>query len=121
MAEEICPVTIPQRKGAAMVVEKDEHPRPETTMEGLAALRPIVKPTGTVTAGNASGINDGACALLLASEAAAQKYGLDPKARVVTSAVAGVEPRVMGIGPVPASHKALEGGRCRLPTWTSSS
>jgi acetyl-CoA acyltransferase len=114
MAEEIVPVMIPQRKGEAVaVVEKDEHPRPETTMEALAALRPIVKPTGTITAGNASGINDGACALLLASEAAARRNGLTPKARVVTSAAAGVAPRVMGIGPVPASRKALE--RVELP------
>ena len=108
MAEEIYPVTIPQRKGAAMVVDRDEHPRPETTLEALAALKPIVRPTGTVTAGNASGINDGACALLLASEAAVKKYGLTPKARVVTAASAGVAPRVMGIGPVPASRKALQ-------------
>jgi 3-oxoadipyl-CoA thiolase len=108
MAEEIWSVTIPQRKGAAVVVDKDEHPRPETTLEGLAALKPIVKPTGTITAGNAAGINDGACGLLLASEAAAKKYGLTPKARVVTSAAAGVAPRIMGIGPVPASQKALQ-------------
>ena len=108
MAEEIYPVTIPQRKGAAVVVDRDEHPRPDSTLEALAALKPIVKPTGTVTAGNASGINDGACALLLASEAAAKKYGLTPKARVVTAASAGVAPRVMGIGPVPASRKALQ-------------
>jgi len=108
MAEEIWPVTIAQRKGAEMVVDEDEHPRPDTTMEALAALKPIVKPTGTITAGNASGINDGACALLLASEAATKEYGLTPKARVVTSAVAGVEPRLMGIGPAPASRKALQ-------------
>jgi len=108
MAEEIYPVTIPQRKGPAVVVDRDEHPRPETTLEALAALKPIVKPTGTVTAGNASGINDGACALLLASEAAAKRYGLTPEARVVTSASAGVAPRVMGMGPVPASRKALQ-------------
>lgn len=108
MAEEIWPVTIPQRKGAAVVVDKDEHPRPETTMEALAALKPIVRPTGTITAGNASGINDGACALLLASEAAAKKYRLTPKVRVVTTAAAGVPPRVMGIGPVPASRKVLQ-------------
>ena len=107
MAEEIYPVTIPQRKGAAVVVDKDEHPRPETTIEALAKLKPIVKPTGTVTAGNASGINDGSCGLLLASEAAAKKYGLTPKARVVAAASAGVAPRVMGIGPVPASRKVL--------------
>jgi 3-oxoadipyl-CoA thiolase len=108
MAEEIYPVTIPHRKGAAVVVDRDEHPRPETTLATLASLKPIVKPTGTVTAGNASGINDGACALLLASETAAKKYGLTPKARVLTAASAGVAPRVMGIGPVPASLKALQ-------------
>ena len=107
MAEEIVAVTIPQRKGTVLV-DQDEHPRPETTMEGLAALKPIVKVNGTITAGNASGINDGACALLLASEAGVKKYGLMPKARVVASAVAGVPPRVMGIGPVPASRKALQ-------------
>jgi 3-oxoadipyl-CoA thiolase len=108
MAEEIYPVTIPHRKGAAVVVDRDEHPRPETTLATLASLKPIVKPTGTVTAGNASGINDGACALLLASETAAKKYGLTPKARVLTAASAGVAARVMGIGPVPASLKALQ-------------
>jgi acetyl-CoA acetyltransferase family protein len=108
MAEEIWPVAIPQRKGAALVVAKDEHPRPDTTMEALAALKPIVKPSGTITAGNASGINDGACGLLLASEAAVKKYGLTPKARVVASAAAGVAPRIMGIGPVTASRKALQ-------------
>jgi acetyl-CoA acyltransferase len=108
MAEELVPVPVPQRKGEAVVVDEDEHPRPETTLEGLAALKPIVKPNGTITAGNAAGINDGACGLLLASEAAAKKYGLTPRARVVTSAVVGVAPRVMGIGPVPASRKALQ-------------
>jgi 3-oxoadipyl-CoA thiolase len=107
MAEEIYPVTIQQRKGAAVVVNRDEHPRPDTTLEALAALKPIVKPTGTVTAGNASGINDGACGLLLASETAVKKYGLTPKARVIAAASAGVAPRVMGMGPVPASRKAL--------------
>jgi len=108
MAEEICPVTIPGRKGSATVVDRDEHPRPDTSLEALAALKPIVRPNGTVTAGNASGINDGACALLIASEAAAKKYGLKARARIVASAAAGVAPRVMGIGPVPASRKALE-------------
>ncbi len=108
MAEEICPVTILQREGGTVVVDTDEHPRSETTMEGLAALKSIVKPTGTITAGNAAGINDGACALLLASEAAVKEYGLTPKARVVTSAVVGVEPRLMGIGPAPASRKVLQ-------------
>jgi acetyl-CoA acyltransferase len=107
-AEELVAVSVPQRKGEAVVVDKDEHPRQETTMEGLAALKPIVRPSGTITAGNAAGINDGACVLLLASEAAAKKYGLTPKARIVTSAAAGVAPRIMGIGPVPASRKALQ-------------
>jgi 3-oxoadipyl-CoA thiolase len=108
MAQEIVPVTIPQRKGAAVIVDKDEHPRCETTMEGLATLKPIVKPTGTITAGNAAGINDGACGLLIASEEAAKKYGLTPRARIVTSAAAGVAPRIMGLGPVPAIHRALQ-------------
>jgi 3-oxoadipyl-CoA thiolase len=113
MAQEIVPVTIPNRKGAAGVVDKDEHPRSDTTMEGLATLKPIVKPTGTITAGNAAGINDGACGLLLASEQATKKYGLKPKARIVASAATGVAPRIMGIGPVPASRKALQ--RAGLP------
>jgi 3-oxoadipyl-CoA thiolase len=103
---EICPVTIPQKKGDAIVVSKDEHPR-ETTMESLAKLKGVVKPEGTVTAGNASGVNDGACAILLASEAEAKKHGLTPKARVVGMATAGVPPRVMGIGPAPATQKVL--------------
>jgi acetyl-CoA acyltransferase len=107
MAEEIVGVPVPQKKGDSVLVDKDEHPRPDTTLEALAKLKPVVKPTGTITAGNASGINDGACALLIASESAAKKYGLTPRARIITSAVAGVAPRVMGIGPVPASKKAL--------------
>jgi acetyl-CoA acyltransferase len=107
MAEEIVGVPVPQKKGDPVRVDKDEHPRPDTTLEALAKLKPVVKPTGTITAGNASGINDGACALLIASESAAKKYGLTPRARIITSAVAGVAPRVMGIGPVPASKKAL--------------
>jgi acetyl-CoA acyltransferase len=107
LAEEIFPVGIPQKKGEPIFVSVDEHPRGDTTLEGLAKLKGVVKPEGTVTAGNASGINDGACALLLASEAAMKKYGLTPRARVVASATAGVAPRVMGIGPVPASKKAL--------------
>ncbi len=107
LAEEIVPVTIPGRKGAAVVISQDEHPRPDTTLEALAALKPIVKPDGTVTAGNASGINDGACALLLASEQAVERFALTPKARVVASAVAGVAPRIMGMGPAPATRKAL--------------
>ncbi|HYI47600.1 MAG TPA: 3-oxoadipyl-CoA thiolase [Allosphingosinicella sp.] len=104
---EIVPVSIPQRKGDPMIVDRDEHPR-ETSVEALGKLRPIVRPDGTVTAGNASGVNDGACALLIASEAAVKRFGLTPKARVVASAVAGVPPRVMGIGPAPASRKLLE-------------
>ncbi len=103
---EIVPVTLPQRRGDAVVVARDEHPR-ETSLEALAKLKGIVRPDGTVTAGNASGVNDGACALLLASEAAAAQHGLTPRARVVGMAVAGVTPRVMGIGPAPASRKVL--------------
>ena len=106
LAEEIVPVTIQQRKGST-VVAVDEHPRADTTLEALAALKPVVRPDGTVTAGNASGINDGACAVLLASEAAAKEHGLTPRARYVAGAVAGVAPRVMGIGPVPATRKVL--------------
>jgi len=106
MAEEIVPVTIPQRKGDPVVFAQDEHPR-ATSLEALAKLRGIVKPDGTVTAGNASGVNDGACAVLLASEQAAQRHGLTPRARVVAGAVAGVAPRIMGFGPAPAMRKAL--------------
>jgi acetyl-CoA acyltransferase len=106
LAREITPVTIPQRKGDAVVVDTDEHPR-ATTMEALAKLKPIVRPDGTVTAGNASGVNDGACAVLLASEAATAKNGLTPKARVVGMATAGVPPRIMGMGPAPATEKVL--------------
>lgn len=105
--DEICPVSVPQKKGDSLIVDKDEHPR-ETTLEALAKLKPIVRPGGTVTAGNASGINDGACALLLADEATADKYRLTPKARVVGMASAGVEPRFMGIGPAPATRRVLE-------------
>ena len=103
---EIVPVTIAQKKGDAIVVTKDEHPRP-TSLEALAKLKGIVRPDGTVTAGNASGVNDGACALLLASEAAAARHGLTPRARVVGMATVGVPPRVMGIGPAPATRKVL--------------
>ncbi|HWG36290.1 MAG TPA: 3-oxoadipyl-CoA thiolase [Terriglobales bacterium] len=106
-AAEVVPISIPQKKGEAMVVTTDEHPRPETTLEALAKLMPVVRPGGSVTAGNASGINDGAAALLLASAAEAERYKLRPLARVVTSAVAGVEPRIMGMGPVPAARMAL--------------
>ena len=106
LAEEIVPVTIQQRKGST-VVAVDEHPRADTTLEALAALKPVVRPDGTVTAGNASGINDGACAVLLASESSVKEHGLTPRARYVAGAVAGVSPRVMGIGPVPATRKVL--------------
>jgi 3-oxoadipyl-CoA thiolase len=105
-AHEIVPVTIPQRKGEPLVVSQDEHPR-ATTIEALARLKPVVRPDGTVTAGNASGINDGACALVIASADAAVRHGLVPRARIVAMATAGVEPRVMGIGPVPAVRKVL--------------
>ena len=103
---EITPVTIPQRKGDPVVVSRDEHPR-ATSLEVLAALKPIVRPDGTVTAGNASGVNDGAAALIVASEAAIVRYGLTPRARVVATAVAGVPPRIMGIGPAPATERVL--------------
>ena len=104
---EITPVTIAQKKGDPIVVSRDEHPR-ETSLEALARLKAIVRPDGTVTAGNASGVNDGACALLLASEAAAARHGLSPRARIVGMATAGVAPRVMGIGPAPATRKVLQ-------------
>jgi 3-oxoadipyl-CoA thiolase len=103
---EITPVTIAQKKGDPIVVSKDEHPR-ETSLEALAKLKGVVKPDGSVTAGNASGVNDGACALLLADEATAARQGLTPRARVVGMATAGVAPRVMGIGPAPATQKVL--------------
>ena len=106
LAREICAVTIAQKKGDALVVDQDEHPR-ETSLEALARLKGIVRPDGTVTAGNASGVNDGACALLLADEASAARHGLTPRARVVGMATAGVAPRIMGIGPAPATQKVL--------------
>jgi len=105
-AREIVPVELPQKKGEPLIVERDEHPR-ETTLEALAALKPIVREGGTVTAGNASGVNDGACALLLADAAAAKRHGLTPRARVVAMATAGVAPRIMGMGPVPATKNVL--------------
>lgn len=104
LAWEIVPVTIPQKKGDPVVVDKDEHPRAGTTVETLAKLRPLF-PNGTVTAGNASGVNDGAAALIIASEAAAKKYGLTPIARILGGATAGVPPRIMGMGPAPATKK----------------
>ena len=107
-AREIVAVEIPQRRGDPIVVDTDEHPRPETTLEGLAKLPAPFREGGSVTAGNASGVNDGACALLLASEAAAKEHGLSPRARIVGMATAGVLPRIMGIGPAPASEKLLQ-------------
>ena len=107
LAEEIVAVTVPQRRGDPVVVDRDEHPRAGSTIDALAKLKPIVKEGGSITAGNASGINDGACALLIASEAAARRHDLEPIARVVAWAAAGVEPRIMGVGPVPASQKVL--------------
>ncbi|HEY6610090.1 MAG TPA: 3-oxoadipyl-CoA thiolase [Pseudomonas sp.] len=107
-AREIVPVEIAQRKGPAKVVAEDEHPRPDTTLEQLAKLGTPFREGGSVTAGNASGVNDGACALLLASPAAAKRFGLKARGRVVAMASAGVEPRIMGIGPVPATRKVLE-------------
>jgi 3-oxoadipyl-CoA thiolase len=107
LSEEIISVSIPQKKGDPIQFATDEQPRPDSTLEGLAKLKGIVKPDGTVTAGNASGVNDGSCALLLASELAVKKYNLTPKSRVVAAAAAGVAPRIMGMGPVPASRKVL--------------
>ncbi|HEY0086870.1 MAG TPA: 3-oxoadipyl-CoA thiolase [Allosphingosinicella sp.] len=106
-AAEIVPVSIPQRKGDALIVDRDEHPR-KTSVEALGKLKPIVRPDGTVTAGNASGVNDGAAAMIVASEEAARRNGLTPRARILGGAVAGVEPRIMGIGPAPASLKLLK-------------
>ena len=106
LAQEITPVTIPQKKGDAVLVDKDEHPR-ETSLEALAKLKGVVRSDGSVTAGNASGVNDGACAILLADEAHAAKHGLTPRARVVGMATVGVPPRIMGIGPAPATEKVL--------------
>jgi len=105
---EIVPVSVPGKKGAVTAVDRDEHPRPDATLDGLAKLKGVVKPEGTVTAGNASGVNDGACAMILASEAAAKKHKLMPRARVFAMATAGVAPRIMGVGPAPATRKVLE-------------
>src|SRR5258707_4010465 len=106
-AEEITPVSVPGGNAGPVSVDKDEHPRPETTLEGLSKLKPIVRNPGTVTAGNASSVNDGAAAMILASETALQRHGLTPRARVLGMASAGVPPRVMGIGPVPATRKLM--------------
>jgi len=107
LAAEIVPVTIPQRKGDPIVINRDEHPR-ETSVEALARLKPIVREDGSITAGNASGVNDGAAALIVASKAAVEKYGLTARAKVLGGAVAGVPPRIMGIGPAPATNRLLE-------------
>jgi 3-oxoadipyl-CoA thiolase len=107
-AEEIIAVEVPGGRAGPVTVDKDEHPRPETTMEGLAKLKPFVRNPGTITAGNASGVNDGAAAMILASAEAAKKHGLTPRARVLGMASAAVAPRVMGIGPVPSTRKLME-------------
>mgnify|MGYP001817238426 FL=1 len=108
LGEEIVPVEVPQRRGDPLLIDTDEHPRPDTTLEKLAGLRPLFPPDGTITAGNASGINDGAAAVVVASADAVARHGLNPIARVTSMAVAGVPPRIMGIGPVPATRKLLE-------------
>jgi acetyl-CoA acyltransferase len=113
-ADEMISVSIPDKKGTATIVARDEHPRPDTTLEALAKLKPILKPNGTVTAGNSSGVNDGAGALLIASEEAAAKYCLRPLARIIGSATAGVLPRIMGMGPVPATRKVLDKSGLKL-------
>ncbi|MGB6450654.1 MAG: 3-oxoadipyl-CoA thiolase [Steroidobacteraceae bacterium] len=111
---EIVPISVQQPRQPARMVEADEHPRPDTSLEALAKLKGVVRPEGSVTAGNSSGINDGAAALLLASDAAVSRHGLEPRARIVGSAVAGVPPRIMGIGPVPATRKLLARARLSL-------
>jgi len=113
-AAELLPVEIPQRKAKPIIIDKDEHPRADTTLEQLAKLSTPFRVNGTVTAGNASGVNDGSCALLVASESAAKQHGLTPLARIVTAAAAGVEPRIMGIGPIAATRKALARAKLRL-------
>ena len=113
LAQEIVPVTIPSKKGDPAMVNQDEHPR-ATSLEALAKLKGVVRPEGTVTAGNASGVNDGACATLIASAEAAERFGLTPKARIVASAVAGVAPRIMGFGPAPAMRKVLAKAKLKL-------
>src|ERR1700704_4005007 len=114
LAQEIVSVPLPQKKGSQINFSADEQPRPDSSLGGLAKLKGVVKPQGTVTAGNASGINDGACAILMTSEAGAKRHGLTPRARVVASAAAGVAPRIMGMGPVPATRKALSRAKLSL-------
>jgi acetyl-CoA acyltransferase len=113
-AAELIPVEIPQRKAKSLSVDKDEHPRADTTLEQLAKLSTPFKANGTVTAGNASGVNDGSCALIIAAESAAKKFGLTPRARIVAAATAGVEPRIMGIGPVNATRKVLARAKLQI-------
>ena len=117
LAEEIVAVTIPQRRQDALIIDQDEHPRADTSLESLTKLTAPFREGGCITAGNASGVNDGACALLLASEKAADQHRLTPKARVVAAAVAGVEPRIMGYGPVPAINKLLEVTGLAMPDF----
>jgi acetyl-CoA acetyltransferase family protein len=114
LAQEIVSVPLPQKKGPPINFSADEQPRPDSSLEGLAKLKSVVEPEGTVTAGNASGINDGACAILLASEAGVKRHGLTPRARVLASAASGVAPRIMGMGPVPATRKALTRAKLSL-------
>ena len=118
LAQEIVPVPLPQKKGPPANFLADEQPRPDSSLEGLAKLKGVVKPDGAVTAGNASGINDGACAILLASEAGAKRHGLTPRARVLASAASGITPRIMGMGPVPATRKALSRAKLSLDDMT---
>ncbi|TLZ55892.1 MAG: acetyl-CoA C-acyltransferase, partial [Methanobacteriota archaeon] len=113
-AEEIVPVPVLQKKGGVSLVTRDEHPRPDTSLEALAKLPPAFREGGTVTAGNSSGVNDGAAALLMMSDTKAKEFGLSPMARVVASAAAGVEPRTMGLGPIPATRKALSRAGLRV-------
>src|SRR5258708_2836095 len=115
LKQEIVAVPIPQKKGDPLLFSEDEHPRADTTLEALSKLKPVVKPDGTITAGNASGVNDGACALLLASEAALKRHGLTPRARVVAAPAAGFAPRIMGMGPTPATRKVLSKAALSLP------
>ncbi len=112
------PVSVPQRRGDPKVVERDEHPRGDTTLEALAKLRPLFGESSSVTAGNASGVNDGAAALIVASEAAVKKHGLTPRARVLNMATAGVAPRIMGVGPAPATESCWRWRARRFPMWT---
>jgi acetyl-CoA acetyltransferase family protein len=113
-AEEIVPVPIPQKKGDPILISRDEHPRANTSLESLAKLRPAFRQGGTVTAGNSSGINDGAAALLIMSADKARDLGKQPLARIISGAAAGVEPRTMGLGPIPATHKALERAKLKI-------